>query len=515
MEPGDKWTDEPWIGAAPKRASVWLRVAFVAIIELLFILLDPLGLSTATREVSSRIADRVAAPFYGFKADEPDNQYVASSTRAVVVVLIDDRALATLKSSWPIPYETQISLFTRLLSFQPRAVFVDLLYAHDRGDLALMAEFVKAEAEAETTAAAKGIDPTGVLFAASAGPYARAHPAIAEAFTLADVSYDLQSLSYDIVGPDARAPDEDGEAPRTAAFELFRIGCALGPFPGDADLPPGCASVERVFDGSEARKLSIRWGNLTPDVWEPMGDLRQAVGMARFKEAARAERQKDGCRHFEPSREGRLEESFEQAVGSFSPLPPKRLSPSCAYTLTIPAEELLRDTPEMRAYLEAALKDKLVLVGSAVAAAYDVAPILGTWGPGVYRHAMALDNLLLFGADHYRTPPLLDPYLPDALKGIDLRADALLEIALLAVLAPLFFLIERYAGGWASRGLLRRITLDVCLLVIAAPIIGLALWGAAVWLHWPPYGWIGALLLAFAAGRIIAPAAREMSPAGI
>jgi len=78
---------------------------------------------------------------------------------------------------------------------------------------------------------------------------------------------------------------------------------------------------------------------------------------------------------------------------------------TCAYTLTLKASALEASSPEDRALLMRMLSDKLVLVGAQITSAGDLiqTPVHGML-PGVYLHAMALDNLISYGM-HYQHEP--------------------------------------------------------------------------------------------------------------
>lgn len=90
----------------------------VALTAWLFLQLDPLGLEQASNAASRRVAMRLMSAFYPVGNEQ------------VSVVLIDDDYLRTTDGSWPMTYLTQGYLLQRVFDYQPRAVFVDILYRH-------------------------------------------------------------------------------------------------------------------------------------------------------------------------------------------------------------------------------------------------------------------------------------------------------------------------------------------------------------------------------------------------
>ena len=77
--------------------------------------------------------------------------------------------------------------------------------------------------------------------------------------------------------------------------------------------------------------------------------------------------------------------------------------PLCVYHSTLYASDLATSSEHEEAVLKSLLEDKVVMVGTALSGSADrvLSPLHGRI-PGVYLHAMALDNLLNFGPDYQR-----------------------------------------------------------------------------------------------------------------
>ncbi len=100
----------------------------------------------------------------------------------------------------------------------------------------------------------------------------------------------------------------------------------------------------------------------------------------------------------------------------------------CLYNFTLSASDLEVSTPEDRALLSKLLRDRLVLVGANITSTGDLvhSPVHGQI-PGVYLHAMALDNLVTLGMDYDREPA--------SLLDFDVNWLDLVEIGLVALIA--------------------------------------------------------------------------------
>lgn len=486
----------------------WPLFLLLAAAEPFFLAMDPLGVTTATNTVSNAIANRVAAPLYGYAPEEPDAQYVALSTRSVAVVLIDDRALDTLNVVYPLDYFYQLEMFSRILQFKPRAVFVDLLYSYDRGGLGDMAQLLKEEADHQGAP---------MVFASANGtvPWAAAEtsPAISERFRTAAARVLLDEPVYPLwhevyIGG---AAETEGARPKVpgVALTMLQTACAETGSWGARAGQAGCRDLDSLESAVRADRppLALRYGSLSQEAWQPQGDL---VGFRGEAFAAKAKALDDGCRHFPPDGEGRYQEALARFLGSLRPFRKGETPLACAYTLTIPLEQLMDASDQSNRYLQEALANKIVFVGTAIVGAHDRVPILDAHGPGVYAHAMATDNLLLFGEDYLRPPPNfgLNKILDLSAIGLgefDLQQDSMLEVATSVIIMLSAALIAPRAARWMRAGnpKLRGFAVSLLWILIITLVTALALWFVTTALRWPAHNWVGAIFYAFGSRRLL------------
>ena len=93
----------------------------VGVIFVVFSKIDPFGIKTAADIQSESIfMQLVGGPWYQSKAQEK-----------ITVVLIDDQYLEKTKDSWPMPYVHQAHFLMDILDFNPKAIYLDIIYRHD------------------------------------------------------------------------------------------------------------------------------------------------------------------------------------------------------------------------------------------------------------------------------------------------------------------------------------------------------------------------------------------------
>jgi hypothetical protein len=165
---------------------------------------------------------------------------------------------------------------------------------------------------------------------------------------------------------------------------------------------------------------------------------------------------------------------------------------NCAYTLTLTARDLEVTDPDEQALLMQLLQGKQVLVGARIAGTGDITPSpLHGKIPGVYLHAMALDNLINWGMGYYRaTPSLTELGVP--FGSIDILD--VIELALLGLLTYLKGTLDAplMASSLNGRHALRLRPLSAWTVVILL-LFGLS---AGLWLNnYTPANVLGLLLL--------------------
>lgn len=359
-------------------------------------LLDPLGLASSTDDASSRWLNRLLA-----------NSYADDGQRQVVVVLIDDDYLLRNDTYWPLPYTEQSRLFKRLLAYRPEAVFIDLLYSHDHsrvvpGQPPRMESQVLANVfeRYQQQGIALLVANTGVERGTPDG--ANTLPQLAKASTPALVSWSGYGAQYPLA-----VPTELG-ALQTPALAMYRRYCLSHTCTG---LPTSADEAIRL------RPMTVQWGVHQSPLQAKVSDISDCHVPGLFDQLLQAIFWKLG--------------NDAQA--------------NCAYTLTLSAADLEVTDPEQQALLRQLLRGKMVLVGARIAGTGDVtqSPLHGKV-PGVYLHAMALDNLINWGMNYYRSTPTLAEL--DLLRNVSIDVIDAIELLLLALLtylkgtleAPLF-----------------------------------------------------------------------------
>jgi CHASE2 domain-containing sensor protein len=437
-------------GAAP---AWWARI-LIALGFLCLLAVDPLNAGSASSQRSEQAILRIAAPFY-------------DASRAVTIVLIDDAFLDRIGSGWPMSYREQGLLLRRILAHEPAALFVDLLYRHRHGrePEAAAADGPKPAKVADDGADDASDDPLD-LVAPLPGATDAPVPVYFAALTLAarapdgapresctaqapasglyvDDLVDRASIEPRLLAALAQrtaagASTATGAAPRTGpvldwvgvswsgcglSYPLLLAASSAAPTPAMALYTAACrrgvpARGCDALRGEPAparfvAPLIVRWGAFAP------------YAQAPFYGAGVCQRYADAAGDVPWLQ--RLLTAFRQvALGALFDLRDQDqpdLSLPCPAVSVVRADALLDGDDR---YLEPLLHGKAVLVGAQVAGVPDwqASPVHGQV-PGVVLHAMALDNLLNYGASYTR-----------AMRGSSTRAIMILLACAIALLAP-------------------------------------------------------------------------------
>lgn len=355
-----------------KARHLFSRLASIG--ALVAIILDPFGLTSATEEASSRLLNQLLAYAY----DHQPQQHIA-------VIIIDDEYLRQRNSHWPLPYAEQSKLFRQLLAYRPAAVMVDLMYSYDHAvgrsndSSQLLANVFERYRAASIP-----------LYLANSGSAASdTLPTFTAATQPALVSWSGFQADYPLA-----AETTDGWMD-TAAFALYRTYCQQH----RCESLPASAAL-----AAAAPAIALQWGHGQPTEQARISDISTCptVNNPWFDAAKRIW--------------GAI---FWRFTGP--------AETRCPYHLTIPASALATTLPQERALLRHLLADRLVLVGAAIASAEDLtlSPVHGQL-PGVYAHAMALDNLIQYGRHYFTSPP--------GLFGTEVSVLDLFEVSLVATL---------------------------------------------------------------------------------
>ena len=293
--------------------------------------------------------------------------YPARHHDDVTVLLIDDTALSKLDQGWPVPYATHARWLKNLgSSYTPRAIFLDVTFVQARKD-----ETLPALVSALCGLRDRGIpvflaalpDPhTGQL---AVRPDLKSPDEEKPCFSLVGVTFDAHKIDRLVWTYPLWMSAEEGAA-KPAAAQVLSRSAALAM----------AQDVAHIQVTQEHEPMALTWG---------VNNLNQ-------------ERFAGWCR---------------QARGGFSEMapPPLRalwsgdelLKPICPYARALTMTDLRSSSKEEDSRLHDLLDGRYVMIGANLSGSNDMvtSPVHGEI-PGVFMHAMALDNLLTYEESYKR-----------------------------------------------------------------------------------------------------------------
>jgi CHASE2 domain-containing sensor protein len=339
-------------------------------------------------EFATRQQARMYAPFAGLT-------YGAGHRGQIRALVVDDASLEEAGQVWPARYSYSARLLQALAQYKPKAVFVDIFYQaqRDDGSISRLVDQLCAMQQ-------QGI-PVKLAAVRDAHGEHRLRP---ELEAVAGRCFEKVSVRY--------TPDEVDHMAWNYPLHAEQEGAGHGEAAAHGDehggehgAAPPAAHSEPLR--SAALALAAEGGGALPHGHHPIS-LTWGLDPARTGLDWRAAG-KPGQSYCRPDHSGweLLPTGLRQLIyGDAS-------EPVCVFHETLRASELSQTTPEEDARLRATLEGKYVVLGLALSGSNDqvLSPVHGRI-PGLYLHAMALDNLLTFGA---RTP--VDMHLLDAGSG--------------------------------------------------------------------------------------------------
>ena len=346
-----------------------VRVVFYSLLGWFVLTANPFDIGDRADQASQDAFYKVIAPLYDSSARED-----------IVVVLLDTDSIDQLfdwgaikANEWPILYQDHAYLLSRVIKYQPKAIFVDIYFKKKRvTDPSFDLFYKRIEHYSEKYR-------VPLLFA---GGYA------SEQENYSGIQQELESLSALTIngwrGYGSAYPIKDHDR-WTAAFDLSRIACLQG--------EPLTACSGDVLEEAAVRDgdaMSVNWGSLP--------------AVAVFPEFLR-----DSCA---PASHPGIDMARRFFLGLLKDINPfgkdngeDRVT--CPYHPVIYASQIVhvdkQGSEEQKARLKSALGNRIVMYGITLEGLHDLvtSPVHGQL-PGVYMHAMALDNLLLYGEDYIR-----------------------------------------------------------------------------------------------------------------
>lgn len=349
--------------------------------------LEPFGLGNASRAQSMRTSARAMAPFYSSEAQD-----------RIAVVLIDDTTLHHTGMGWPPRYSDYEDLLRRVLAHQPRAVYLDVLLVDERhydesleparaGIDALVRNSRRIdEAGGGPVPVFFGVGTPGQtsIFSAPGGvrDVIMAWEGVGENYPLRVTCERTNKMA---LGSGCEAAGA-GPGAATVALALYQEACPEA-------SSPGCREAASSFPvAAEQVPVAVQWGWRSP--LEDDGSLAYACHDLQDRNRGA---DPPGWRT-RTAIAGRL--LWDSLRSGRDPDIENRTRNDCVYPFTVFAEQLsdarlLFDGDEPRPLLQ----DRVVFIGTHLFGLDDrVRTPVNQRVPGVYLHAMALDNLMTWGS---------------------------------------------------------------------------------------------------------------------
>lgn len=355
----------------PKRTDiVWSALANM-VLWLAMLALDPFGVESATSASSRVLYQRVLAPFY---------PTTIQGSVAVVLIRDDDiPLLADGHAAWPPKFSEYAAILRNLSgesSKKPEAIFVDLLLDNQHNDDKTISELCDAAVELE----ARGIP---VFFAEVPSPTGR------DAGDLA-----ISGCGGEIRLAGAGWVSGDGEYPLTTEIGGKNLMTAAAALYRNHLVVKNDVAGLRSFDGEvkSGAALSVQWGG-APPTNDPECTQIGATFADKMRASLRIAAVGSGV--------------FGRDRGLFYQAQP------CLFHSTYKGQSIARAGAFEKFGITDSLDGVTVFVGAQIDGIPDtlLSPVHGV-APGVFEHAMALDNLRTFGARYYRSAPevVVGPY---------------------------------------------------------------------------------------------------------
>jgi hypothetical protein len=420
--------DDSRTAQSQHRASTWrktaLRIASACAIGIFLSFVMPHIIGP---EYTSRKAARIAAPLVGafYRSTIRDSK--------ITVLLIDDKALADAGKTWPPPYDYYADVLANVANYHPSAVFIDLIFSSARSEdvMPLVAAIDTLSKQGTRVYLAGALDEDGSLSVRRELMHSSAKPVAVE--------YDPDELdhvvwNYPMTRFGAQKEHEgEAEAEAEAANAPHARSAALAIF---EDL------YHKVDDTDEP--LALTWG------LAPVEDGLQWTLKPKDKDLHAASGDTEHpptTRHAATPPELYCNDSTRtvhlMAATMLHAAIPTHGKPACVFHHTLYQQEFLYPDESQAARYHGLLDGHVVMIGTAFGYSNDivVSPIQGRI-PGIYLHAMALDNLISRDGDYTKAVE----FEPDA-DWLHLRAFALLLIGLIGV-AGVMLIKEHVLEGW-------------------------------------------------------------------
>ncbi|WP_257263830.1 CHASE2 domain-containing protein [Endozoicomonas sp. ONNA2] len=345
------------------KALTYLLLGFSGIVS------NPFGLSDASNIASENAYDWITSSFYeSYREQAEDN---------ILVVLVNETSIDNLyqreprfldSNEWPLTYMDHANLLSTMIRFNPAAVFVDIMFYRERStDQSLDRALNKLARQL-----GNGENTTELFFAQ--GP--------TNTIMTDQMKARLGSIGSLVVNSWAGSFNSYPlaiESGISASMALFQAACLK------SQSYPGCADFNNEAEFNIP--LKVIWGSDTP---EPIMTYRQ-----------------EECQTPPDTLASKVWSTFVKASKGFVGKSAEDET-LCGFTQYIYADELIElersEHPEDNALLGKLLEGSIILYGTAFDDIDDrvISPVHRSV-PGIFFHAMALDNLLSHGGDYRKS----------------------------------------------------------------------------------------------------------------
>lgn len=343
-----------------RRRIIAITLGFFVLVLALEQVEDKTGISSVLSRLSQDVFYRVVG------SDKTADYFYSRNAqdKVTAVVINDTDDLPVLNATWPVSYAIHADVLQTIAEKKPMAIYVDILFADAREDSSV--HFL-------SKVICEIVDSGIPVYLASADPFAkgmgvreelRKCASIVSAKTPVNMD-DGVLRSYDLSLHDA------GKVIPSAALALY------------AEYKQGDGQASFSADQFE-ESMQIFWG----------------------KQTAPLNRKWMTCN--DPSMWASFFGSYDDSRSS------------CPYTPTLAVRHLLGEGKVVDEDIRYTLEGKLVIYGASITGAGDVVRTPAHYDlPGLYGHAMALDNLLTFDAKYKREASFwLDVFVQLALLGV-------------------------------------------------------------------------------------------------
>lgn len=351
-------------------------------VALFLVLVDPLRWKETTAELSQDLLYRtVIGPLY--PTEQRDE---------ITVVLFNEATLKYLGATWPVELGTHAEILMAIRDMGPRAIMVDFIFPDQRSDPSVerlrtvIREFKDSKNGQLYFARAEGVDLDWI----------RADLADAKLTSITSPISDGVSRTYE---PCSMLNPDDPVCACVAEFNKFEA-CSQAI---DAASPESPVALTAAFDMYRHRKG-------LPDIFDGF-NVKSPVPMEvvwsnRLNPINNAWMRKKTDKDLEDLCLDIASDAWDWFRRVWSKSEQYSFRQTCPYTTTVAAHNLLK-APEnegLRNALRSVLKGKFVFYGADLTGLEDtVVPPTHVKLPGVYLHAMALDNLLTFEGRYKRS----------------------------------------------------------------------------------------------------------------